>query len=54
MSKAVAPVSAAVIPAIAPAKQAEATSLDPRILFSAICLAALVAAFAFGQPGIWL
>jgi hypothetical protein len=38
---------------IASAQKAEATPLDPAILFSGICLLALVIAIVFGQPGIW-
>jgi hypothetical protein len=52
MSKA-APVTASVLP-IAPAAKSAATPLDPRILFSGICLLALVVAIVFGQPGIWM
>jgi hypothetical protein len=50
MSKA-ARVTAAVLPSIASAEKA--SPLDPRILFSGICLLALVFAAAFGQPGLW-
>jgi hypothetical protein len=28
--------------------------LDPRILFTGIGLLALIVAFVFGQPGVWL
>jgi hypothetical protein len=52
MSKA-ARVTAAVLPSIASAERAETTPLDPRILFSGICLLALVVAVVFGQPGLW-
>ena len=52
MSK-IAPATAAVLPSIAPATKVEAKPLDPKILFSGICLLALVVAFAFGQPGVW-
>jgi hypothetical protein len=52
MSKA-APATASVLP-IAPAAKSAATPLDPRILFSGICLLALVVAIVFGQPGIWM
>ena len=50
MSKA-ARIAAAVLPSIASAEKA--TPLDPRILFSGICLLALVVAAVFGQPGVW-
>jgi hypothetical protein len=52
MSKA-APATASVLPSIAPAAKSTTTPLDPRILFSGICLLALVVAIVFGQPGIW-
>jgi hypothetical protein len=51
MSKA-ARATAAVLPSIASAEKA--TPLDPRLLFSGICLFALVVAVAFGQPGVWM
>jgi hypothetical protein len=46
-------ITASVLPAIVSAEKAGATPLDPRILFSGICLLALVVAIVFGQPGIW-
>jgi hypothetical protein len=52
MSKA-ARVTASVLPAVVSAEKPEATPLDPRILFSGICLLALVVGIVFGQPGIW-
>jgi hypothetical protein len=51
MSK-VARATVAVLPSIASA--GKATPLDPRLLFSGICLLALVVAAAFGQPGVWM
>lgn len=39
---------------IASAQKSEATPLDPAILFSGICLLALVIAFVFGEPGLWM
>ena len=33
---------------------AERAPLDPVILFSGICLIAMVVAFAFGEPGLWI
>jgi hypothetical protein len=52
MSKA-ARITASVLPAVVSTEKAEATPLDPRILFSGICLLALVVGIVFGQPGIW-
>jgi hypothetical protein len=36
------------------AQKSEVTALDPAVLFSGICLLAMVVAFAFGEPGLWM
>jgi hypothetical protein len=52
MSKA-ARMTASVLPVMVSAEKTKATPLDPRILFSGICVVALVVGIVFGQPGIW-
>ena len=52
MSKA-AQVPASLI-ASASSRTSEVTPLDPAVLFSGICLLAMVVAFAFGEPGLWM
>jgi hypothetical protein len=45
--------SASLVSSVASARNTETTPLDPAILFSGICLLALVVAIVFGEPGIW-
>jgi hypothetical protein len=52
MSK-VAQISPSFIASTAPSQKAERAPLDPVVLFSGICLIAMVVAFAFGEPGLW-
>ena len=35
-------------------QKAELSPLDPTVLFSGICLLAMVVAFVFGEPGLWM
>ena len=35
-------------------RKSELSPLDPAVLFCGICLLALVVAFAFGEPGLWM
>ena len=38
---------------VTPAASSQLKPLDPVILFSGICMIAMVVAFAFGEPGLW-